>query len=116
MQSQTATECDDSYVYRCVRCGIYWSNNGEDHEKLRDMIKQNKIDVSSGYCPVCLRGQSLEKIRRAQKREGHRACYLREDGSCDQKACCYRSSCLEEEVEKWRKKVVLRESHIEEKS
>ena len=115
MQSQT-TKGDDEYVFCCVRCGIYWCNDGEDHERIRELIKQKKINISHGYCPECLRGQSTFKIRRSQKKEGHAQCYLKSEDSCDQQKCCYRSSCLEEEVEKWKKKIVLRTPHIEEKS
>lgn len=116
MQSQTVVcERNEHLVYRCIKCGCYWDTNGYNKEELKELILQNKIGVSSGYCPECLRGQAVSKIRKSQKQNGYPSCYLKAEESCDQTACCYRSSCLEEEVDKWRDLVVLRNSYIEDK-
>jgi hypothetical protein len=84
-------------------------------ENIREMIERDQVDISSGYCPECLRGQAVSKIRKSQKQNGYPTCYLKAEDFCDQLKCCYRSSCLEEEVEKWRQQVVLRKSYTEDR-
>jgi hypothetical protein len=113
VQSQTVVcERNEHLIYCCIRCGTTWTANGDDPNYLRDLIELNKVDISHGYCPICLRGERLSGIRRSQRREGYPDCYLRRD-TCNELACCYRSSCDETEIEKWKGRIIQIKPHNE---
>lgn len=97
-------------VYQCVRCHIIWSNN-QDLQRLSDKdivagVLDGSIAVSSGLCPICLRGETGSKIRAEQRRSGYDDCFLSATNGCDYKNCIYRSLCLDTLISEWKASVI----------
>lgn len=97
-------------VYQCVRCHIIWSIN-QGLQQLSDVdlvtgVSDGSIVVSSGLCPICLRGEKGSKIRAEQRRNGYDDCFLSAGDKCDYVNCLYRNLCLDSLISKWKESVI----------
>ena len=97
-------------VYQCVRCHIIWSiNQGLQQISDADLVvgvSNGSIIVSSGLCPICLRGEKGSRIRAEQRRNGYDDCFLSADDKCDYVNCLYRNLCLDTLISEWKESVI----------
>lgn len=81
--------------YKCLLCGIEWGDP-----------EASDLDISHGYCPLCVRQCYTEKIRRAQLKSGYSDCFNRGHNNCSEEHCWFRLACLDHLVDDWKDKIV----------
>lgn len=97
-------------IYQCVRCHIIWSVN-QDLQQLSDNdlvhgVSEGTLVVSSGLCPICLRGEKGSRIRAEQRRNGYDDCFLSATDECNYENCLYRNLCLDTLISEWKESVI----------
>lgn len=81
--------------YKCLLCGIEWGDP-----------EASDLEISHGYCPICVRKCYTEKIRGAQLKSGYSDCFNRGHNNCSEEHCWFRAACIDELVERWKDKIV----------